>query len=42
MENLESLYPQNNALLLEDEPKDRLATRLQLELMGFLDVYISR
>jgi DNA-binding response OmpR family regulator len=36
MENLESLYPQNNALLLEDEPKDRIATRLHLELMGFV------
>jgi len=36
MENFESSYAQNNALLLEDEPKDRLATRLHLELMGFI------
>jgi DNA-binding response OmpR family regulator len=36
MEKFEESYPPNNALLLEDEPKDRLATRLHLELMGFV------
>lgn len=30
------VYPPNNALLLEDDGKDRLATRLHLELMGFV------
>jgi DNA-binding response OmpR family regulator len=36
----ESIYPPNNALLLEDDGDDRLATRLHLELMGFV-VYDS-
>lgn len=36
MEIASEVYPPNNALLLEDEPKDRMATRLHLELMGFV------
>lgn len=36
MEFDESQYPPNNALLLEDEPKDRISIRLHLELMGFV------
>lgn len=32
----DSTFPPNNALLLEDDPKDRLSIRLHLELMGFV------
>jgi two-component system response regulator RegX3 len=32
----QSAYAPNNALLLEDDGTDRLATRLHLELMGFV------
>ena len=34
--NLETKESPNNVLLAEDDPKDRLETRLHLELMGFV------
>ena len=34
--NLETKESPNNVLLAEDDPKDRLETRLHLELMGFI------
>lgn len=36
MDHVDATFPPNNALLLEDDAKDRLATRLHLELMGFV------
>lgn len=36
MDQLDSLIPPNNVMLLEDDAEDRLQIRLHLELMGFV------